>query len=345
MRKTLNELAQHLKMIMPEIPETYSINPILKNISDEDNIKKGVLAYREFLSHLYDILINEGEKYDSHKKVAHEYEDRTTLSVYYPFLQNIKILLMNIGLYGTLTKDNQFLICNNRIFNEKLSTTKTLECLRFLIECGICIDGIDVNEKKQKLSDVETMKISYPNNTSMLIGLKVMVTAEKEFGTLSNQDIFLRCDYRALKNEETDVLSIVKDTIRPLPNKVQEFILQLHQDYLNKGVKCIVEIKGYWIYIKYMYKRKDIWGINTSLNNGFHINVKAQNMDTYLDAIETFPPFLKQIINKGYGCGRKIESIGHCNGGCRGMIIPLKDSVLDMRKDINIWFDRELKSL
>jgi hypothetical protein len=31
--------------------------------------------------------------------------------------------------------------------------------------------------------------------------MKVMAIAEKDHGTLVNQDVFLRCDYRALKRE------------------------------------------------------------------------------------------------------------------------------------------------
>ena len=148
-----------------------------------------------------------------------------------------------------------------------------------------------------------------------------------------------------LKNNETDIIFIVKDTIRTLPDDIQKFILQLHQRYLDKGLKCAVEMKGFWVYIKYTYKRKEIWGINASLNNGFHINVKAQNMHKYADAVETFPPFLKETIAQGYGCGRKRETIGYCDGGCRGMLVALDDSVLDIGDHIGVWFDHELSCL
>jgi hypothetical protein len=49
------------------------------------------------LARLYDELYIKGDIYDKSKKVAHEYENRTTLSVYYPFLHNVKTMLMNIG--------------------------------------------------------------------------------------------------------------------------------------------------------------------------------------------------------------------------------------------------------
>ena len=106
-----------------------------------------------------------------------------------------------------------------------------------------------------------------------------------------------------------------------------------------------MEIKGFHIYIKYCYKRKDLWGINASLNNGYHINVKPTKTDEYTDTIKTFSPILQELIVKGYGCGRKREIIGHCDGGCRGIPISLNDSVLSLRNDIVTWFDQEVSCL
>lgn len=345
MRKTLQDVTSYLKGIMvPKTFEAYEINPVFTNISDEESIRKGVLAFRSFLSRFYDVLYTKGNVYDNSKKVAHEYENRTSLSVYYPFLHNVRTILINIGYHGIPVENTKSLVCGNKLFNRKLSMTKNLECLRFLVDCGICIDGIDINKKRQKLFDIKNIKIQYPDNQTMLTGLKVMAVAEVDHRTLVNQDVFLRCDYRVLKKNETDVISILQDTIKPLPEDVQDFILQLHQRYLDKGVTCVVEIKGFHIYMKYCYKRKVLWGINASLNNGYHINVKSTKTQEYPETIKTFPPILQELIAKGYGCGRKRE-IGHCDGGCRGLSISLNDSVLDIREDIKTWFDNELSCL
>lgn len=345
MRKTLPDVAGYLKEIMvPETNEVYAINPAFKNVLMADNFHAGIQAFRAFLVRLYDYLYAKGSDYDNSKKVAHEYENRTTLSVYYPFLHYVRVILMNIGYYGIPVENPRSLVCGNTVLCDKLSVTKNLECLRFLADCGICIVGIDMNNKKQSFSDIKTIKITYPDNPAMLTGLKVMAIAENDHGTLVNQDIFLRCDYRILKKDETSVLTIVQDTIKPLSADVRDFILQLHQRYLDKGLTCIVEIKGFHIYIKYCYKRKDLWGINASLNNGYHINVKSTKTEEYTDTIKTFSPVLQELIAKGYGCGRKRE-IGYCDGGCRGLPISLDNSVLSMRNDIVTWFDNEVSCL
>lgn len=358
MRKTLKDMAKHLKnVITSEIPETYAINPMFENISNEEDIQEGVLAFRNFLYRFCDVLIVEGDSYDNHKKIAHAFDDRVTISVYFPFLHNMKCLLLNIGFHGVLTESGGSLTAGNNIFNTKIPVSKNIECLRFLTACGIVIDGIDLNEKKPDLSRAERIIISYPDNPAMLTGLKVMAMAEIEFGTNVNKfevnkfnaisycrfsDILLRCDYRVLKSDETDAISIIKDTIKPLSVNVQDFILQLHRRYLDKGLKCNVEIKDLWIKIKYSYKSKEIWGINVSLNNGYQINIKAKNTHKYADTIEKFPSFIQEMIEKGYGCGIKRGISDHCNGGCQGFRFSLDDSIIDIRNAIETWLDTEL---
>lgn len=345
MRKTLQDMAGYIKKIMvPETEEAYEINPIFTCISHEEDIRNSVLAFRSFLVRLYDILCNQGHIYDTSKKAAHEYENRTSISVHYPFLHHVSIILLRIGYFGIFDKEGQALTCGNNIIIEKLSVPKNLECLRFLVDCGICIDGIDLYDKRQKFTDVRAIKITYPDNPAMLLGMKVMARAEIEHGTLVNQNVFLRCDYRILKKDETDGLVIVQDTIKHFSKEVQDFVLQLHHRYIEKGLTCVVEIKGFHIYIKYCYKRKDVWGINSSLNNGYYINVKPTKNSEYADTINRLHPILQELIARGYGCGRK-TGVGHCNCGCHGLLISLDDSILELRDDIVAWFDQEVSCL
>lgn len=352
-------MAKHLKnVITSEIPVTYEINPMFKNISNEEEIREGVLAFRNFLYHLCDVLIVEGDSYDNHKKNAHEFDDRVTISVYFPFLHNLKCLLLNIGFHGVLTENAGSLTAYNNIFDTKIPVSKSIDCLRFLTACGILIDGIDLNDKKPDLLKAERIRISYTDNPAMLTGLKVMAIAEMEFGRNANNskvnksntisycrfsDILLRCDYRVLESDKIDdVISTIKDTMNPLSANVQDFILQLHQRYLDKRLKCNVEIKDLWIKITYSYKSKEIWGINVSLNNGYQINIKAKNTDKYADTIEKFPSLIQEMIESGYGCGIKRGISDHCNGGCQGFRFSLDDSIIDLRNAIETWLDTEL---
>lgn len=345
MRKTLQDVASYIKEIMvPATDDAYEIKESYLIVSDEKSIHEGVKAFKTFLAHLYDRIHVVGDLYDTSQKVAHEYENRTTLSVYYPFLHHVGTLLMKIGYHGVISEDAHAITFGSTVFNPKLSTSKTLDVIKFLMDCGVVIEGLNVDDKKLNVLDLKTIKLYYPENPSMLIGLKVLAIAEIDHGTLVNQEIFLRCDDRVLKKDETPVLSILMDTIRPLDTDVQKFILELHQEHIDAGLSCVVETKGFHIYIKYCYKRKDVWGINASLNNGYHINIKSTKTHEYVASIETFDSKIKDLIDKGYGCGRK-RAIGHCDGGCRGIPIALDDSVLDMKDHIRSWLALEVTHL
>ena len=61
---------------------------------------------------------------------------------------------------------------------------------------------------------------------------------------------------------------------------------------------CAVEVKGFHIYIKYRYRRKDLWGINASLNNGYHINVKPKKHRNTPALSKHSPRFFRILLQK-----------------------------------------------
>lgn len=342
MRKTLGDVADYLKEIMVPAPrQAYPIHPAYEGVWTQAELWEGVLAFRAFLERLYEALTAEGSTYDRCQKAAHAYENRITLSVYYPFLHQVKTMLLHIGYQGVVAQSTGALVCGKDLFPTKLPVSKHLACLRFLAGCGLEIQGIDLDDPKQSLSDLEAIQIDYPNQPKMLTGLKIMATAEIDHGTLDNQDILLRCDHRVLRKQETDGVGILQDTIRPLPQGVQDFILHLHHHAQEMGLACLVEIKGFWIYVKYCCQRRDVWGINASLRNGYHLNIKAEKTQEYPDTIQAFPAILQDLISKGYGCGRK-RAGGHCDGGCRGLILPLDETILLHRENLLTWLHQEV---
>ena len=49
-QKPINEYAVYLKSLLPaNIPDTYALKPMFKNISSEENIRNGVIAFRDFM--------------------------------------------------------------------------------------------------------------------------------------------------------------------------------------------------------------------------------------------------------------------------------------------------------
>ena len=83
-----------------------------------------------------------------------------------------------------------------------------------------------------------------------------------------------------------------------------------------------------------------LW-MGLSVKYGFCLVVRMKKADKYADIIERFPLSLQEKISLGYGCDRKLRN-EPCQGGCQGIRIPFDNSVLEMKKDIEIWLDNEV---
>ena len=358
MQKTINEMASYIKGLIPaNIPDTYTLKPMFTSISSEDNIRGGVLAFRDFLYQLYDKLIVDGSLY--HNPPVKEETGHTSTAGNYPILYNVKSILINIGYHGVLNDKGDALLFSNMEsltisigpdggqLRAKISAPKVIESLRFLAGCGMVFNGIDLDAKKPDLSKIDLLEITYPTNSAMLTGLKTMAVAQKELrytGDDRNDDLFLRCDYRVLQDEETDVTTLLKDFVSPLPAKVQDFALKLHQHYLDAGFKCTANVKYFLVRFAYTYKSHDIWDVAATVNYGYRLFIRAKNTDKYTDVIAKFPLHLQEKIAKGYGCEKK--RFGEdCQHGCHGFSFLLDESIQDISHDLETWLDTEWSCL
>jgi hypothetical protein len=364
-QKSISEIAKYLKNLVPaNIPETYTLKPMFKNVASEEDIRNGVIAFRDFLNLFYDHLISEGHLYFKLQKKPKSATD-------YPFLYNITDLLADIGYYGKLSENGDALVITelpsfipsidekgNKI-KAKNSFSKLIECLRFLSICGFSFNGIDLNAKKLKNTDFKLLEVTYPKASILLTGLKALSIADIELRTKRykndyNHDNLLLCDYRLMKEDETDVIDILKDFLHPLPEKVQKFALDLHHHYIDMGMTCVTIISIFEIHFAYLYIKNNgrisssrnlyqrrIWEFSLCARYGYCLVVRAKKTDKYAEVIKKFPLDLQEKITTGYGCDRKLRN-EPCQKGCQGIRIPLNDSILNMGKNIEAWLDNEV---
>ena len=357
MQNTTSDMARYIKNIIPpNIPETYTLKAMFKQVSGEEHIRNGILAFRDLLYLVCDRLIADSSLYNKPAKNTQNKVSHPSLPVSCPFLNNMKSILFNIGYHGELIESSESILLHDLKLltsvigvdggemKAKISVPKLMEALKFLTCCGIYFDGIDLEARTLDMSKPEALKISYPDNPVMLIGLKVMAIAQKDLYSKGNHDIFLRCDYRVLKDEDTEVISILKDFVAPLSAMVQDFALKLHQRYLNAGLTCKVDVFYLGIRFIYSYKNKEIWTFSAAHESGYRLLIKAQNTHTYSDVIKTFPLSLQEKISRGYGCNKKLFGES-CQKGCHGFSFPLDDSIVDISQDIEVWLDKEVAVL
>lgn len=356
MQKSISDMAKFIKNIMPPIPETYSIKPMFKDISGEEDIRKGVLVFREFLNQIYDSLVADDSLYNKPSKNRHDCDFHPSLPVSYPFLNNLKCILFNIGYHGKLIENGESMLIDDikiltsvisaegRARKTKISNPRLNSVLKFLSSCGLCFDGLNLNGRASDILKTTSLKITYSNNPVMLVGLKVMAIAQRDLYTKGNHDIFLRCDHRVLRNEETESISILKDFVAPLSKDVQDFVVKLHKRYLEWGLTCRVDVFYLSTRLIYSYKRKEIWTLSSSLESGYRIIINAENADLYSDMIESFPVFMQQKISKGFGCNKRLFG-EHCQIGCHGFSFSLDNSIMDISNSIEVWLDKEISYL
>lgn len=352
--KPIAEVAQFQKNMIPaNIPVTYAIKPIFKDIAQDEDIHRGVVAFRDFLCNLCDCLATEGHSFAKPAKKPSSMAD-------YPFLYNLTNFLVDIGYHGKLSENGGLLLATNlplctatvdangKKTAPKISATSQKECIQFLTLCGVNFHGT--------LMGIEPMEISYPSNPIMLTGLKALAIADMELRAgrrYWNDNNLLRCDYRMLKSEESDMADVLMDFLHPLPENIRKFALDLHKRYTAKGLNCINTRLGLisFAYANTSKSRKTlserdvygkrIWEFSYAIKNGYNIFVRAKKTEKYAEIIKTFPAFLQEKIARGYGCDRKHGA--RCQMGCQGIGISLDDSILEIADDIKTWLDNEVK--
>ena len=324
MIKPLRDFAKHLKELILDIPADYAISPIYKRIADEESIRNGVLAFKDFLCQFFDYIIENADLHDKPKPNANRVWGGINFTMDYPFLRDMSAVLMNIGIYGELNTGGDALILSGDellgvLKNAKVS--KAAVYLRYLTDCGIEFLGTDLDTEKPNLSNVPILEVSYPDSPSMLIGLKIMANTQLEknkkrfksgtwacVNTIDN--VFLRCDYNALGDESMEQTSLIKDIIKPFPPETQTIVLNLHQRLLDSGFKCDISTgrnSAIGFYLLYAYKTKPkrvvqaSWIIGITPNNS-GIKIDAKNASRYSNIIEKFPHDLLELIRNGTGC-------------------------------------------
>ena len=353
MQKPISAYAFYLKSLIPaDIPDTYELKPKFKNVASEENIHKGVIAFRDFLYVFCDRLISDGYLYAKPQKTKNPSD--------YPFLKKMNHLLIDIGYNGRLNESGDSLLVSEipsfTSIKPKIPASKQMEYLRFLALCGFVFTGIDLDDKTFHMTGV-FLEVTYPKAPVMLTGLKALSIAAVELWVrfYNNANDLLRCDYRVMKAEDTDVYGVLKDILFSLPESIQSVALGLHKRYTDIGMTCAI-INDNATHFAYAYTKNSrrlltprdiyshrIWEIEVSMKYGYCIVIRPKNTDKYADLIESFPLFLRNKIAAGYGCDRKLRN-EPCQGGCQGIRIPMEDSIVAMNRYIEIWLDHEVPS-
>ena len=359
--KPISDVARYLKnLISARIPETYTLKPVFNSVADEAQIRSGVIAFRDFLYVLCDRLISDGSTYAKPPKTPANMKD-------YPFLHYLTNLLVDLGYHGKLADNNDSLLIheiplctatideNGKKTAPKIPAAGLADCIQFLSLCGFVFTGFNMDARAVSISKTQPLTVSYPGNPVLLTGLKALSIADMELRPSRrywNDNNLLRCDYRLLKADDTDVLDELRDFLSPLPPDIQAYAEKLHQHYTDMGLTCSLSILDdvSFSYANIAETRRNlsprdkyqlrIWAFNYSIRHGYSLFVRPKKTEKYADVISKLAPLLQKKIASGYGCYKKLGR-SFCQHDCQGIRLPLDESILDIGDDIITWLDCE----
>jgi len=196
---TLKDMALHLKSQLPtNIPTNYPILPMFTNIATVGEIKRGITAFTDFMGLFYNLLAEDSQNYDKPRSLSRPGKP-PSIAVDFPLIYHTKSVLLNIGYHGILSNNvlsfsnlktiNTIICCEGMEAETKISTPKLMTCISFLNDCGMDFEG---------LHNDTLIEVTYPDNPDVLLGIKIMATAQRDLKWKTKDEVFLRCDYHAL---------------------------------------------------------------------------------------------------------------------------------------------------
>lgn len=337
-------MSTYLKNLLPtKIDEDYCIDPEFLEFRDKKDVQKGVIAFKECLSEIYDYISKNTHYYDRTLNQEKIKSSHINLSDTYPILNNVKSVLFNIGYFGThdfanarvVIKEKDVLrqLINNQgiVMKMKISNPKLNEVLDILIDCGFLFQNV---EKENNIV------VNYPRNLFLLLGLKVLSTLERNRSGKGHHNVFLRCDYRRFSKQDRDIDKSLQSTLTGLTQELQDEVLEIHRYLLDLGLTCVFDV--FYMQVRYMYLlgKREVLTVSLSIESGYRLLIKTKKLEKYRDRLNHFPKELQETIDKGYGCNKKLYN-QPCQMGCHGYSFLVDSNVSMIKEYIKEWIEME----
>ncbi len=354
MTKSQIDMAVFLKSILPQaIPEDFPIgNQFIYGVN-EKSVRKGISAFRHILISIFDRLSLDRSAQVDHGSKKEENDSHVSFASAYPFLNSLKSILFNIGIFSQVLPDHNYVMieslgCLMHIVSAEgsrmkstISPTKLRKALDVLTTTGFMFTDSAGEKLNGKEPSATPVIVSFPREPDLFIGMKALAFAQRRKYSSANHDIFLRCDFRALSDEPHDPVVKLEEYGSLLPSAVKSFLLNLHRQSANLGLSCTINV--FYLHIRFIYSLsgKEIWTYSLSRNTGHRILINAENTECYSGEIHEFPPEIQRVIRRGYGCDKKLYG-EPCQKGCHGFSFALHDSVLTYSGYLEAWLELEI---
>ena len=255
MKKDLTKVCNYLKtLVIPHTPENFVVAERFRYGLTDDEIRKGLAAFREFLHMFFDkmaedeIDIDTGGKWDA--------DTLPNLRECFLTVFDLIMTLFTLGIRGRLEKSPvlKLTVYTNDLFTTicpktepylsfiKMKSEHKVKMFRFLSDLGLRFIGADFSCEVD-FSAIESFQVTSEINEYFVIGLKLISEA-----TLNNthyyyimnlfQPAFLRCDFHPLANTVPKKHKVnIKDLLIAEKPEIREWVMGINDWLINAGCR------------------------------------------------------------------------------------------------------------
>ena len=280
--KDLAYVCHYLKsLVIPKMSDNFVVAESFRYGFTDDEIRKGITAFREFLYALFDRLANGKDKIDlttgSNYNPKYEvgYGDKYRIKACFPSIWDLTMILCSMGIRGEVKKSPEIkltvnctdlltVICpitEKDVSLIKMNDERKLEMFHLLSDLGLRFHGADFSEEVG-FSKIEKFDVTSESNDYFPLGLKLISEAtahHKHHYKLENMfyPVFLRCSYYPLENDKPRKHVVkVKDFVNSRPSEIKKWIIDIDTFLTKNGCTVSHNIGG--CDIEFTYNRKKV---------------------------------------------------------------------------------------
>ena len=256
-------------LVIPQMPDGFVVAEPFRHGLSDDELKKGMEAFRDFLYAMFDKIIEDSEKIDTKKARGYDPRgtvgDRGTASVkeHFPVFNDLTIILLTLGYHGKLVTEHEkkLVIFGGDMQNvidpitEKyksfiqMSAERKLEMFNLLSEIGLRFEGADFS-REVDFSEHTAFEVSRVENDYFPVGLKLIAQSminNKDYYKLENLfgSVLRRGDFYSLANvKPKKVIQKISEYANAQPPEIKEWVINIDKLLTQNGCKAVQGMGG-----------------------------------------------------------------------------------------------------
>ena len=339
MKKDLADVCNYLKeLVIADTPDDFVIaKPFTHGLSN-DELKRGISAFRAFLHELYDKMAADKDKLDAAKAKKYDPESgEDSIQKCFPVINDIAVKLSTLGLHGRLeTEPKMMLIVSGSDLLTPLSDTKPAamnkisnkrkqEMFNYLSEAGFYFEDLNLSESID-FSKVGTFYVTYENDDYVILGLKLLAEAKENIksGYQKFTTTFMRGDFYSLASSApVKHMANAAEFANSQPPDLKSWIICLEKFLMDNGCKIVTfslsntNGGGSFAYASRKSNRT-VCRINMGIS-GSEIVLKGNHFGDKNNILSELPESMLNVVKSVRGCGdceaRNPDTFKYCRHG------------------------------